>query len=107
MKQRIEVPADKVPAPGQRRVLYYENRILALFNVDGELYAVDDSCPHQGASLAGGRLDGRVIQCCAHGLRFDLTTGYMLNSNKVRVAQYSVEQTADGIYIHLTEAAAE
>lgn len=62
-----------------------------MFNVEGQLYAIDDSCPHQGASLCGGRLDGRVIQCCAHGLRFDLVSGYLLNSNKLKVASYPVD----------------
>ena len=55
------------------------------------LFAIDDSCPHQGASLCGGRLEGRVIQCCAHGLRFDLRSGYLLNSTAVKVANYPVE----------------
>ena len=68
----------------------------SLFNVDGQFYAIDDSCPHQGASLCGGRLDGRVIQCCAHGLRFNLASGYLLNSTALKVASYPVEVQEDG-----------
>ena len=62
-----------------------------MFNVEGDLFAIDDGCPHQGASLCGGRLEGRVIQCCAHGLRFDLRSGYLLNSTQLKVANYPVE----------------
>jgi nitrite reductase/ring-hydroxylating ferredoxin subunit len=76
---------------GGRALFEFDDRSLALFNVEGELYAIDDSCPHQGASLCGGRLQGRVIQCCAHGLRFDLRSGYLLNSTAVKVASYPVE----------------
>jgi 3-phenylpropionate/trans-cinnamate dioxygenase ferredoxin component len=91
MSRRIAVPAERLPASGQRGLFECEDKSLALFNVDGQLYAIDDGCPHQGASLCGGKLEGRVIQCCAHGLRFDLASGYLLNSSRLRVASYPVE----------------
>ncbi|VVM59808.1 3-phenylpropionate/cinnamic acid dioxygenase ferredoxin subunit [Pseudomonas fluorescens] len=91
MNRRIPVPADKHPPAGGRALFEFDDTSLALFNVEGDLYAIDDSCPHQGASLCGGRLQGRVIQCCAHGLRFDLRSGYLLNSTAVKVASYPVE----------------
>lgn len=91
MNRRIPVPAGKHPPAGGRALFEFDDRSLALFNVEGDLYAIDDSCPHQGASLCGGRLQGRVIQCCAHGLRFDLRSGYLLNSTAVKVASYPVE----------------
>lgn len=91
MSVRLPVPADKLPASGGRSLFEQDGKSLALFNVDGQLYAIDDGCPHQGASLCGGRLQGRVIQCCAHGLRFDLTSGYLLNSTQLKVATYPVE----------------
>ncbi|CAD5377762.1 (2Fe-2S)-binding protein [Pseudomonas sp. OF001] len=96
MTRHIEVPAARVPAPGARALVESDGKSLALFNVDGQFYAIDDSCPHQGASLCGGRLDGRVIQCCAHGLRFNLASGYLLNSTALKVASYPVEAQADG-----------
>lgn len=99
MTRPIEVPAAKVPAPGGRALVESAGKSLALFNVDGQLYAIDDSCPHQGASLYGGRLDGRVIQCCAHGLRFDLASGYLLNSTQVKVASYPVEVVDGQVFI--------
>ncbi|MVV48003.1 (2Fe-2S)-binding protein [Pseudomonas sp. PB120] len=91
MSSRVPVPAGKLPQAGSRALFEFDDKSIALFNVQGQLYAIDDSCPHQGASLCGGRLDGRVIQCCAHGLRFDLASGYLLNSDKLKVANYPVE----------------
>ncbi|NUT77371.1 Rieske 2Fe-2S domain-containing protein [Pseudomonas sp. C1C7] len=99
MTRRIPVPAGKYPPAGGRALFEFDDKSLALFNVDGELYVIDDSCPHQGASLCGGRLEGRVIQCCAHGLRFDLRSGYMLNSNLVKVNNYPVEIIDDQAFI--------
>ena len=99
MTRRVPVPAGKFPQAGGRALFEFENKSLALFNVEGELFAIDDSCPHQGASLCGGRLDGRVIQCCAHGLRFDLRSGYLLNSTQLKVTNYPVEVVDDQAFI--------
>lgn len=106
MTRRIPVPAGKYPQAGGRALFEFEDKSLALFNVDGQLFVIDDSCPHQGASLCGGRLDGQVIQCCAHGLCFDLRSGYLLNSNLVKVNNYPVEIIDDQAFIILCEEAA-
>lgn len=99
MSLRIEVPAAQVPAVGARALIESAGKSLALFNVDGQFYAIDDSCPHQGSSLCGGRLDGKVIQCCAHGLRFNLASGYLLNSTALKVANYPVEVQDGRVFI--------
>jgi nitrite reductase/ring-hydroxylating ferredoxin subunit len=91
MSQRIALSAAQLPASGARAGLQIDGRNLALFNVDGTLYAIDDSCPHQGASLLGGDLQGRMIQCRAHGLRFDLASGCLANVSNFGVATYPVE----------------
>ncbi|WP_028218944.1 Rieske (2Fe-2S) protein [Paraburkholderia oxyphila] len=62
-------------APGQRKLAFVDGRSIVLFNIDGTIYAIDNACPHSGASLASGELEGRVLRCPAHGLRFDLRTG--------------------------------
>ena len=54
---------DGVPAP------------VAVFNVDGEFYAIDDTCTHQDASLADGWLEGCAVECPLHASCFDLRTG--------------------------------
>lgn len=101
MTIHFQVPQEKVPAEGERSFLKIGDKSLALFNVAHQFYAIEDSCPHQGASLCGGRLEGKVIQCCAHGLRFDLATGYLLNSTKLRVISYPIEQIGEQIFIHI------
>jgi 3-phenylpropionate/trans-cinnamate dioxygenase ferredoxin subunit len=68
--------ADELP-PGGRKLAFVEGRSIVLFNIDGAVHAIENSCPHNGASLASGQLDGHILQCPAHGLRFDLTTGCM------------------------------
>ncbi|WP_322976964.1 Rieske (2Fe-2S) protein [Acinetobacter pittii] len=93
------MPFEKIPNSGERAFFKIGDKTLALFNVAAQFYAIDDSCPHQGASLFSGRLEGRVIQCCAHGLRFDLTNGCLVNSAQLRVATYPVEVVEDKVFI--------
>ena len=50
-------------------------RSVLLLHTQAGLFALDNSCPHQGAALAGGKLDGALLSCPAHGLRFDIGTG--------------------------------
>jgi nitrite reductase/ring-hydroxylating ferredoxin subunit len=50
-------------------------RSLALFRLDGSLFALDNVCPHAGAALARGRVRDGMVQCPLHGSRFDLRTG--------------------------------
>ena len=48
---------------------------IAVFNADGELYAIDDTCSHQDASLSEGWLEGCFVECPLHAASFDLRTG--------------------------------
>jgi 3-phenylpropionate/trans-cinnamate dioxygenase ferredoxin component len=48
---------------------------IAVFNVDGDLYAIDDTCTHQDASLADGWVEGCFVECPLHSSQFDLRTG--------------------------------
>ncbi|MBB4683685.1 bifunctional 3-phenylpropionate/cinnamic acid dioxygenase ferredoxin subunit [Amycolatopsis jiangsuensis] len=48
---------------------------IAVFNADGELYAIGDTCSHQDASLADGWLEGCFVECPLHAALFDLRTG--------------------------------
>jgi 3-phenylpropionate/trans-cinnamate dioxygenase ferredoxin subunit len=57
-------------APGAGRAFEVEGYS---FNVDGKLYAIDDSCPHQGSSLAMGSLEGCTVTCRSHGMKVNVT----------------------------------
>jgi nitrite reductase (NADH) small subunit len=65
---------------------------LALYNIDGEFYAIENFCPHKGAPLADGRLCGQTVECDWHGWRFDLRTGQCLtNSGSVETYEVLIE----------------
>jgi len=79
---------------------------IAVFNADGELYAIDDTCTHQDASLAEGWLEGCLVECPLHAASFDLRTGLptcLPARRSVRTHRVTVD---DGV-IHVHVAAKE
>ncbi len=71
----LTVARDGELPPEQVRVVTAGGRRLALCNVNGRYYAIDDVCTHDGGPLDQGELDGEEIECPRHGARFDVTTG--------------------------------
>ena len=61
--------------PGTAKVYELSDRQIAVCNVDGQLYAIDDVCTHDGGSLDQGFLEGYEIECPRHGARFDVRSG--------------------------------
>ena len=82
----LRLESEKIPQAGQRSLVRHEGRTVVIFNVNGQLHAIEDGCPHAGSALCTGRLDGHVIQCPAHGLRFDLRSGAMPGNSARRCA---------------------
>lgn len=68
---------------------------VAVFNVDGEYYAIENFCPHKGAPLSEGQLCGHIIECSWHGWQFDVRTGECLTVNeKIKTYQVHID---DGV----------
>ena len=98
-REKIASVAD-VP-PGAGRVVHARGRSLALFNVDGAFYAIDNTCRHRGGPLGDGELDGRVVTCPWHGWRWDVTTGANVNNPAVNVACFPVSVDAGDVFVDL------
>jgi 3-phenylpropionate/trans-cinnamate dioxygenase ferredoxin component len=62
-------------AEGQNVVVDVDGTDVAIFNIAGEFYAIEDVCSHDGAEIASGELDGDEIICPRHGARFCVKTG--------------------------------
>lgn len=72
-------------------------RTLALANVKGRITALDDRCPHFGASLSDGQIEGDKVVCVWHGREFDLQTGACVFHEGVNA--YPVEVRDDGVFV--------
>jgi 3-phenylpropionate/trans-cinnamate dioxygenase ferredoxin subunit len=62
-------------APGAFKVVDVDGAMVAVFNVNGVYYAIDDACTHDGGSLSGGEVQGEEVVCPRHGARFNIRTG--------------------------------
>ena len=71
------VKTDEIP-PGQGKVVEVNGKKIALFNVDGAFYAIDNTCTHRGGPLGEGTLRGKEVTCPWHGAVFDVTTAEVL-----------------------------
>jgi nitrite reductase (NADH) small subunit len=92
--------ADVADLPeGQARVVDVAGRTVAVFNVGGAFYAIDNTCPHRGGPLGEGDTEGAIVVCPWHGWRWDVRTGANTNNPAVRVACYPVTVEQGGVFV--------
>jgi 3-phenylpropionate/trans-cinnamate dioxygenase ferredoxin subunit len=69
---------EELPLGSRKTIELPNGREIRLYNIGGEFYAIENSCPHKGAPLSEGILCDRVIECGLHGWQFDLRSGQCL-----------------------------
>lgn len=105
MTQLVRLAATGDVPPGKVEVYEVEGRPIALCNVDGTFYAIDDICTHDGGSLDQGELEGDQIECPRHGALFDVKDGRALTLPAVLpVKSYPVQVDGDDVKVDLSDA---
>ena len=100
MTEFVKVATTDDIEPGGALVVEVKGKEIAIFNADGEYFAIDNMCTHEEASLAEGELAGYEVTCPLHGARFDITTGEVLCPPAYDdVACYPVRVTGNDIEI--------
>lgn len=89
-------PAASIPA-GDFAQVEVADALVAVFNVDGRFYAIDDVCTHDGGGLAGGAVEGDVVICPRHGARFCLRTGAALTPPAYEPVRTYQTRVVDGM----------
>ena len=88
--------------PGKAVAKTVNNKAIAVFNVDGKIYAIDDTCTHAGGSLAEGEVNGTTVTCPWHGATFDIMTGAATGAPAFEgVASYKVVVEGDEVKIEV------
>ncbi|HCT80639.1 MAG TPA: (2Fe-2S)-binding protein [Micromonosporaceae bacterium] len=96
----VKVGKTKDIAPGQMQVVDVEGTTVNVANAQGHLYAFDDTCTHQGCSLARGKLDGITVTCPCHGSQFDVTSGAVLRGPATRpVRSWAVQIEREDVLV--------
>ena len=99
--RRVRVAAIEDVPVGQGRVVEAEGKDLALFNVDGAFYAIDNACVHRGGPLGEGDLEGTIVLCPWHAWRWDVTTGANANNPAVKMACFPVTVEDGVVFVEL------
>ena len=113
-EREVALPLADVP-PGTSTTVRAFGTTVAIFNVEGELFAVSNHCPHHGGPLCQGRisgtalpsrpyeyrygLEGRVLTCPWHGWEFDIESGRTIFDSSVRVKTYEAWVEDDKIVL--------
>lgn len=107
MPERIRIDTiDHLP-PGSGKTYTVGERAIAVFNVAGDLYAIDDRCPHRGASLGRGTLHEAVVNCPLHGWAFDLRSGQCVDRSGYGLERFEVFLQDENIILDVTPPATE
>ena len=87
-------------APGTFKTVEIEGELIAVFNINGELYAIQDVCTHDGGILTGGKVNGYIVECPRHGAQFDIKTGMVLRMPAVEpIKTYPVKVEGQEVFV--------
>lgn len=95
--------ADAIPAGELRQFCIDGAEVLVGRTVEGELIAACGTCPHRGAQLGGGRLDGKVVTCPWHEWSFDLSDGSGITNPQSSLDCYAVAEVDGQIVVELPD----
>ena len=102
MANRIDLCNAADIAPGNARRVEAGDLTLAVFNVDGRFYAIDDTCPHRGGPLSEGELEGEVVTCPWHRSTFNVTTGAVLSGPaRDGVSHYAIRDSGGELSVEV------
>jgi len=89
--------------PGEGKTVVVGNKLIAVFREADTFQAIDDSCPHMGASLSGGHLEDGIVTCPWHAWRFRLCDGAWADNPRIKIARYSVKVEDGMLHIELPD----
>lgn len=75
MREFVKAALTSEVPQNESKIVELHGQTIAIFNINGEFYAIDNTCTHRGGPLGEGFLDGTIVTCPWHGWKFDVTTG--------------------------------
>jgi nitrite reductase (NADH) small subunit len=81
------------------RVVEVNGKLIAVFRHAGQYFAIDDTCPHMGASLAEGYVEEGIVTCPWHAWRFRLADGAWADNPRLKIGSYPVRVVGDEIQV--------
>lgn len=91
MGEFVRVTGTTEVKPGSGIVAEVQGKALAIFNIDGTFYAINNTCVHRGGPLGEGDVEGSIVTCPWHGWQYDVTTGTCVANPAATVERYEVK----------------
>ena len=88
-------------AEGEGKTVAVGDKLIALFCVGGAYHAIDDVCPHMGASLSDGHVENGIVTCPWHAWRFRLRDGAWADNPRVGIGCYAVRVEGDEVQVQV------
>lgn len=92
---------------GEGKTVAVGRKLVAVFLVNGAPFAIDDCCPHMGASLSGGHVEDGIVTCPWHAWRFRVTDGTWADNPRIKIGCHSVRVVGDDVQVQLATPNAE
>ncbi len=86
---------------GEGTTVQVGKKLIAVFRQNGQFYAIDDVCPHMGASLSGGYLENGIVTCPWHAWRFRITDGTWADNPRIRIGCFPVRVEGDDVQVQV------
>lgn len=84
---------------GMGKTVEIDGQEIALFNVEGQVHAIENTCLHAGGPLGEGELSGKEVTCPWHGWQYDVSTGATLHDPNLKVKSYEVKVEGEDILV--------
>jgi nitrite reductase (NADH) small subunit len=101
MAEFVKVAACSEVPPGTAKAVESDGKAIALYNVDGNVFATTNTCPHRGGPLGEGELASEVITCPWHGFQYNVKTGACLTNPALSLSRHAVRLEGDSILVEI------
>ena len=86
---------------GEGKTVQVNNKLIAVFCDGGKHHAIDDVCPHMGASLSGGYLENGIVTCPWHAWRFRINDGTWADNPRIKIGSYAVRIEGNEVQVEV------
>ena len=90
-------------ADGEGKTVTLGGKLIGVFHAEGQYHAIDDTCPHMGASLSGGYIEEGIVTCPWHAWRFRLCDGVWADNPRIKIGSYPVRVQGDVVQVFIEE----
>jgi nitrite reductase/ring-hydroxylating ferredoxin subunit len=104
MRRFVDVASISDIPEGRGRAFAVAGRMVAIFKIGEQLHAIDDFCPHMGASLGDGPVQNGCVACPWHAWSFRLSDGAWMDNPKIKTDVFPVRQVGDRVEVEMEDA---